>query len=80
MHCSSLLALAHHSRIRAMPPWTRDDVCTIQLVLDSVGYARLASELEHTVTPRGTLFASFTGHHHAPLLLGLLHRNSACAV
>lgn len=46
-----------------------DSVRRVQLVLDSVGYARLRPQLDHQVTVRGTLFSAFTGHHHAPLLL-----------
>ena len=41
----------------------------VQLVLDSADYARLRPKIDHTVTLRGTLFAAFTGHHHAPVLL-----------
>ena len=45
------------------------DIRLVQLVLDSAGYARLNPRLGRQVTLRGTLFAAFTGHHHAPLLL-----------
>lgn len=41
----------------------------IQLVLDSAGYSQLRPSLGKSITVRGTMFASFTGHHHAPLLL-----------
>src|SRR4030081_2495297 len=47
----------------------RAGVRRVQLVLDSAGYARLRPFLGKHVTVRGTLFASFNGHHHAPLLL-----------
>ena len=47
----------------------RDSVRVIQLVLDSIGYARLRPHLASNVTVRGTMFSSFTGHHHAELLL-----------
>ncbi len=50
------------------------DVRLIQLVLDSAGHARLKPRLGRQVTLRGTLFAAFTGHHHAPLLLRVLGR------
>jgi hypothetical protein len=45
----------------------------VQLVLDSAGYARLRPKLGKSVSLRGTLFAEFTGHHHAPLLLDVSH-------
>jgi hypothetical protein len=41
----------------------------VQLVLDSAGYAALQTHLGTTVALEGTLFARYTGHHHAPLLL-----------
>lgn len=41
----------------------------VQLVLDSAGYAALRPRLGHRVVLCGTLFATFTGHHYAPLLL-----------
>jgi hypothetical protein len=47
----------------------KTSVRLIQLVLDSAGYARLRSSVGKSVTLRGTLFAAFTGHHHAPILL-----------
>lgn len=47
----------------------RAGVRRVQLVLDSAGYARLRPLLLQRVTLRGTLFAAFTGHHHAPVLL-----------
>jgi hypothetical protein len=50
----------------------RDSVVRVQLVLDSAGYARLQSHLQQSVEVRGTLFSSFTGHHHAPVLLQVL--------
>jgi hypothetical protein len=50
----------------------RRGVRRIQLVLDSAGYAQLRPYLQRRVTLRGTLFASQTGHHHAPLLLTVL--------
>jgi len=48
------------------------DVRLVQLVLDAAGYARLRPQLGHQTTLRGTMFAAFTGHHHAPLLLQVL--------
>ena len=48
---------------------TERDVRLIQLVLDAGGYARLRPLLGRSVTLRGSLFHSFTGHHHATLLL-----------
>jgi len=50
------------------------EVRLIQLVLDSVGYARLRPHLGQQITLRGQLFAAFTGHHHAPLLLAVRPR------
>lgn len=50
----------------------RRGVRRVQLVLDSAGYARLRPRLGRRVVLRGTLFASHTGHHHAPLLLQVL--------
>jgi hypothetical protein len=50
----------------------RQHVRLVQLVLDSAGYERLRPRLKQNVTLRGTLFASFDGHHHAPLLLNVL--------
>lgn len=44
----------------------------VQLVLDLAGYARLRPHLGTTVTLRGTLFPSHTGHHHTPILLDVL--------
>lgn len=54
------------------PSWGHyrvDGVTLVQLVLDAAGYDRLRPRLGHRVTLRGTLFAAFTAHHHAPLLL-----------
>jgi len=45
---------------------------TVQLVLDSIGYARLRPYVGRVVTVQGTLFARHTGHHHAPLLLSVI--------
>jgi hypothetical protein len=50
------------------------DIRLVQLVLDSAGYARLKPRLGRQVTLRGTLFAAFTGHHHAPMLLRVVGR------
>ena len=50
----------------------RTGVRRIQLVLDATGYARLRPFLGQRIALRGTMFASFTGHHHAPLLLTVL--------
>lgn len=44
-------------------------VSVLQLVLDRRGYDRLRPSLGHGVTIRGALFHSYTGHHHAELLL-----------
>jgi Domain of unknown function (DUF4431) len=41
----------------------------VQLVLDSAGYAHLGPRVGQSVTIAGTMFAAFTGHHHAPVLL-----------
>ena len=46
-----------------------DGAKVVQLVLDAAGYDRLRPRLGHRVTLRGTLFAAFTAHHHARLLL-----------
>ncbi len=55
----------------------KSDVRSIQLVLDAAGYKRLRPSLGKTITLRGTLFASHTGHHHAELLLTVLRPSSA---
>ena len=47
----------------------KSGVRRVQLVLDSIGYARLRPFLGRRVTLRGTLFAAYTGHHHTPVLL-----------
>jgi hypothetical protein len=47
-------------------------VRSVQLVLDSAGYAALRPQLGHTLAVRGTLFAAETGHHHTPVLLHVL--------
>jgi hypothetical protein len=44
-------------------------VTLVQLVLNEAGYKKLRPLLGRTVRLQGTLFASHTGHHHAPLLL-----------
>lgn len=46
-----------------------DAVTEIQLVLTQAQYARLRPELGQQVQLRGQLFSSFTGHHHADVLL-----------
>jgi len=51
---------------------SRTGVRRVQLVLDAAGYARLRPFLGQRIALRGTMFASFTGHHHAPLLLTVL--------
>ena len=51
---------------------------TVQLVLDSAGYARLRPLLGKQVTEKGTLFARHTGHHHAPLLLWVSRTDDGC--
>jgi len=50
-----------------------EGVHLVQLVLDQPGYDRLRPRLGQKVTVRGTLFAPNTGHHHAPLLLKVVH-------
>jgi hypothetical protein len=49
----------------------KKEVRLVQLVLDQAGYQRLRPRLGTTVTLRGTVFGSHTGHHHAPLLLNV---------
>ena len=44
----------------------------VQLVLDQAGYDRLRPGLGHVINVRGKLFAEFTAHHHAPLLLDVI--------
>ena len=44
-------------------------VTEIQLVLTQAQYARLRPQLGQQVQLRGQLFSSFTGHHHADVLL-----------
>ena len=51
---------------------SRTGVRRVQLVLDAAGYARLRPFLGRQIALRGTMFASFMGHHHAPLLLMVL--------
>ena len=46
-----------------------DNVTLIQLVNDSKDDNQLRSHLGKIVKLKGSLFAAFTGHHHAPLLL-----------
>lgn len=46
-----------------------DSVVRVQLILDSAGYALWRPKLGRKVNVLGSLAASFTGHHHAPLLL-----------
>jgi len=47
----------------------RQDVDVIQLVLDEEGYRALQPLLGNRVPLVGSLYASFTAHHHARLLL-----------
>jgi uncharacterized protein YecT (DUF1311 family) len=47
-------------------------VRVVQLVLDQRGYDRLRPLLGGSVTLRGALFHSYTGHHHAKLLLSVV--------
>ena len=47
-------------------------VTRVQLVLGQTGYDRLRLHLGKVVNVRGTLFHSYTGHHHAELLLQVL--------
>lgn len=44
-------------------------VDSIQLVLDSLGYAALRPALGTTIELRGSLLPEQSGHHHAPVLL-----------
>jgi hypothetical protein len=46
-----------------------DSVVRVQLILDSAGYAHYRPLVGRRVRLSGVLFSSFTGHHHAPLLL-----------
>ena len=65
----------------AQPICTRDDgspeheahkdVREIQLVLTPEQYATLRPQLGQQVQLRGQMFSSFTGHHHADVLLRL---------
>jgi hypothetical protein len=54
----------------------RENVRTVQLVLDSAGYDRLRPSIGRRTTVRGVLFSSLTGHHHAPLLLEVARPSS----
>ena len=47
----------------------RKDVREIQLVLTPAQYAALRPQLGKQVQLRGKMFSSFTGHHHADVLL-----------
>lgn len=44
----------------------------IQLVLNDAQYSQLQPLLGQTVRLRGTLFESFTGHHHTAVLMTVL--------
>jgi uncharacterized protein DUF4431 len=44
-------------------------VDSVQLVLDSTGYATLRPYVGRDLALHGTLFPEYTGHHHAPVLL-----------
>ena len=46
-----------------------DAVKEVQLVLTKTQYATLRSKIGDQVQLRGQLFSSFTGHHHADVLL-----------
>jgi len=46
-----------------------DSVVRVQLILDSAGYVFWRPKLGRKVNVLGWLVASYTGHHHAPLLL-----------
>jgi hypothetical protein len=50
----------------------RQDVRLVQLVLSDAGSSELKARLGQQITLTGTLFTSFTGHHHAPLLLTVM--------
>jgi hypothetical protein len=55
---------------RSVPDGAREDSVTrVQLILDSAGYATFRPLIDRRVRLSGVLFSSFTGHHHAPLLL-----------
>lgn len=45
------------------------NVREVQLVLTEQQYAQWRPQLGRQVTLQGGLFAAFTGHHHAPVLL-----------
>lgn len=45
----------------------------VQLVLDKQQYAELRPQLGKTVSLHGKLFARFSGHHHADILLRVAH-------
>jgi hypothetical protein len=48
----------------------QDGVVSVQLVLNGKStYESLRPFLGKTITCRGSLFASHTGHHHAPVLM-----------
>jgi hypothetical protein len=48
------------------------DARLVQLVLNSSEYQRLQRSVGKKITVKGGLFAAFTGHHHAPLLLTMV--------
>lgn len=47
----------------------QEGVREVQLVLTQKQYAQWRPKLGQQVTMRGSLFAAFSGHHHAPVLL-----------
>jgi hypothetical protein len=48
-------------------------VTQLQLIADSAGVAALRPHLGRQLEVRGTLLPAHTGHHHAPVLLDVVH-------
>lgn len=46
-------------------------ITSVQVILDSAGYAELRPWLTHPMTLSGQLLLAETGHHHTPVLLDL---------
>jgi hypothetical protein len=49
--------------------YPQQNVKSVQLVLDQAGYNNLRKYLGKSITINGKLFAAFTGHHHAKVLI-----------